>query len=374
MTMHGAISRRAFLAAAGLASCAPLPEPTTEEPEQPGLDALASAKGLHYGAAIQPRHLADQAYAELVRHETGIIVGENAQNWHVLAPDTGLDYTGADALADFARADSLLLRGHSLLWYARVPSWWDAIESRRIAEQAMLDHIARTVGRYRGRIVSWDVVNEAIEVADGRPDGLRRAVFLQRFGDGYLARAFTAARAADPACQLVYNDYGFEYATSYYEQRRRALLGLLTRFRRDGTPVDAVALQSHLIAGQEFDAATWRRFLADIAAKNYRILLTELDVTDVALPADIEARDLAVADEYRRYLDATLDQPAVMSVLTWGLTDRWSWLRGPMAPANRLRRDEGQARPLPFDEFLRRKPAWTAIAQAFAEAPPRPLA
>ena len=235
----------------------------------------------------------------------------------------------------------------------------------------MLDHIARTVGRYRGRIFSWDVVNEAIEVADGRPDGLRHAIFLQRFGDGYLRRAFEAARAADPDCQLVYNDYGFEYATRWHAQRRRALLDLLARFRRDGTPVDAVGLQSHLVAEQSFDAAEWRRFLGAIASMGYRIVLTELDVADTALPSNIATRDAAVADEYRRYLDATLDERAVESVLTWGLSDRWTWMRGVAALPSHKRGDGLPQRPLPFDEALRRKPAWSAIARAFAVAPTR---
>ena len=372
MRLRAALSRRAFLAAAGLAACAPLAEPVPEQ--QPGLDTLAREKGLRFGAALQPRHLRDQAYVDLVRRETGIVVGENAQKWHVIAREPTPDYTEADALLAFADVNGLLLRGHTLLWYAHVPPWWEAIEDRRAAEQAMLDHIARTVERYRGRIASWDVVNEAIEVADGRGDGLRHAVFLARFGDGYLKRAFAAARAADPKCQLVYNDYGFEYATPRHEQRRRALLDLLARFRRDGTPVDAVGLQSHLVAGQDFDAAIWRRFLADIAAMDYRIVVTELDVTDTALPTDIAVRDAAVADEYRRYLDATLDERAVDAVLTWGLTDRWTWLRGPAALPSHQRKDGTQQRPLPFDDALRRKPAWTAIAQAFAAAPARALA
>ncbi|HEX2114729.1 MAG TPA: endo-1,4-beta-xylanase [Alphaproteobacteria bacterium] len=366
------LSRRSFLAAAGVAACAPLAEPVPDEAV--GLDALAAAKGLRFGAALQPRHFADAAYVAVVRRETGVIVGENAQKWHVIARDAAPNYAEADALAGFAAVNGLRLRGHALLWYLHVPTWWEQLGDRAAAERAMLAHLERTVSRYRGRIASWDVVNEAIEPADGRNDGLRRAVFLDRFGDGYLQRAFAAARNADPTCQLVYNDYGFEYATRWHERRRRALLDLLARFRRDGTPIDAVGLQSHLVAGQAFDAALWRRFLAEIAAMNYRIVVTELDVTDAALPADIAARDAGVADEYRRFLDATLDEPAVEAVLTWGLTDRWSWLRSPAATPQAIRRDGAAARPLPFDDALRRKPAWSAIARAFAAAPARPRA
>lgn len=372
MRPRAILSRRAFLAATALAACTPIAAPAPDG--RRGLDALAREKGLRFGAAVQPRYFADPGYAALVRDETGIVVGENAQKWHVVAREPAPSYADADALADFATANGLHLRGHTLLWYAHVPDWWDAIADRCAAERAVMNHIAAMVGRYRGRIESWDVVNEAIEVADGRADGLRRAVFLDRFGDGYLHRAFTAARAADPACRLVYNDYGFEYATRWHEQRRRALLGLLARFRRDGTPVDAVGLQSHLVAGQVFEAARWRRFLAEIAAMEYRVVVTELDVADTALPSDIAARDAGIADEYRRYLDATLDSRAVEAVLTWGLTDRWTWMRGPAALPSHRRADGLPQRPLPFDEALRRKPAWTAIARALTGAPARPLA
>lgn len=372
MSRRVAITRRAFLAGAALAGCAPIMEPAEEA--RSGLDAIAATKGLRFGAALQPRHLTDPAYAELVRREAGIVVGENAQKWHVIARGAAPDFGDADALADLAAANGQRLRGHALLWYAHVPQWWDAIEDRRAAERAVLDHIERTVGRYRGRVVSWDVVNEAIEIADERPDGLRRAVFLQRFGAGYLRQAFEAARAADPGCQLVYNDYGFEYATRWHAQRRRALLALLARFRRDGTPVDAVGLQSHLMAEQGFDAAEWRRFLGEIAAMGYRIVLTELDVADTVLPSEVATRDAAVADEYRRYLDATLDERAVESVLTWGLSDRWTWMRGVAALPGHKRRDGLPQRPLPFDDALRRKPAWSALAQAFAGAPARQVA
>src|SRR6185369_6269600 len=123
MNWRAALSRRSFLAAAGAAACAPIVEAPPQD-EQPGLDALASAKGLRFGTALQPRHLRDEAYASLVRREAGVLVGENAQKWHVIARDRTSDYTEADGLAAFADVNGLVLRGHTLLWYAHVPDWW----------------------------------------------------------------------------------------------------------------------------------------------------------------------------------------------------------------------------------------------------------
>jgi endo-1,4-beta-xylanase len=143
--------------------------------------------------------------------------------------------------------------------------------------------------------------------------------------------------------------------------------------RKAGTPVDAVGIEAHLraVGGPPFSAARLRRFLADIAALDLTIEITELDVTDENAPGDIAARDRLVADTYRRFLDAALDEPAVKTVITWGLSDRHSWIVRRETNEERWRKDGLPSRPLPFDAGLRPKPACAAIAQAFAHAPAR---
>jgi endo-1,4-beta-xylanase len=145
--------------------------------------------------------------------------------------------------------------------------------------------------------------------------------------------------------------------------------------QRSGTPVDAVGVQAHLsaVGGPPFSASRLRRFLADVAGLGLTIQITELDVTDENAPADITVRDGLVADTYSRFLDAALDEPAVKMVVTWGLSDRHSWIVRRETYQAKWRKDDATSRPLPFDADLEPKPACEAVARAFAHAPQRPV-
>ena len=228
--------------------------------------------------------------------------------------------------------------------------------------------IRTLVGRYRGIVHSWDVVNEPLAPNDGNSDWLREAL-----GPGYVDLAYHVARDTDPRARLVVNEHDIELDAPEHESRRAALLDLLQRMQRSGTPVDAVGIQAHLTAvgGPPFSPAVLRRFLADIAGLGLTIQITELDVTDAHAPADIAVRDQLIADTYRRFLDAALDEPAVKMVVTWGLSDRHSWIVRRETNEAKWRKDGLPSRPLPFDADLRPTPAFTAIVDAFAHAPAR---
>jgi endo-1,4-beta-xylanase len=299
-----------------------------------------------------------------------VIVGEWEHKWHAIEARRGApDFAAGDRLVAFARDNAMAMRGHTLVWHQSEPAWIAGLDAPA-ARAAATAHIAATAGRWRGRIATWDVVNEAVRIEDGRPDGLRRTRMLELFGPAHLAEAFILARAADPAARLAYNDYGCEPATEAARRKRAAILELLAALRRAGAPVEVLGVQAHLTAGQRFDAAEWRGFLADVARMGLLIEVTELDVNDRALPADPDARDAAVAATTRAFLDASLAEPALRSVLTWGLSDRHSWLRSPSVTYAR-RADGAAQRPLPLDDALARKPMWHAIAAAFEAAPPR---
>jgi endo-1,4-beta-xylanase len=143
--------------------------------------------------------------------------------------------------------------------------------------------------------------------------------------------------------------------------------------QRSGTPVDTVGIQAHLTAvgGPPFSPARLRRFLADLAGLGLTIQITELDVTDAQAPADIAVRDQLIADTYRRFLDAALDEPAVKMVVTWGLSDRHSWIVRRETNEAKWRKDGLPSRPLPFDADLRPTPAFAAMVDAFSHAPAR---
>jgi endo-1,4-beta-xylanase len=369
-------SRRRFLATGlavlGTGAAASRPSPSRAA-ETIALCKLAAQKGLLYGTTISAAQITgDLPFVDLVRQEAGLVVAENEMKWQVInrgAPGDD-DYAPADTIANFAAANKLVLRGHNLLWYHRTPTWYFDLPDRTAQERAVVDHIAQLAGRYRGRIHSWDVVNEPIEPKDGRPDGLRTAVFLETLGPEYLDLAYHTARSTDPNARLVVNEYDIELDAPEQEARRIALLHLLEGMRRSETPVDAVGIQAHLSAagGPPFSPSLLRRFLAEIASLGLTIQITELDVTDENVPADVTVRDNLVADTYRRFLDTALDEPAVKMVVTWGLSDRHSWIVRRETYQAKWRTDNAASRPLPFDADLEPKPAFSAMADAFEHA------
>jgi endo-1,4-beta-xylanase len=220
-------------------------------------------------------------------------------------------------------------------------------------------------------IYSWNVVNEAIEPQDGRPDGLRNTQLLRKLGPDYIPMAFSSARESAPNALLVYNENGLEFDRRDEEARRTALLRLLDKLQSVKAPIDAVGLQSHLrLDGTPFDAQIYRNFLREIAGRKLTIIISELDVLDVEPAPTIAARDANVASLYRAFLDTALDERAVKAVVTWGLVDRYSWLNLWHLPI--FSREDGQpTRPLLFDDSLQPKPAFDAVLSAFRRAPPR---
>lgn len=327
----------------------------------------ADAKGLFVGAAIELPELADSGFSQQVLQECNILVAENDFKFGALRPSLDqFNFTQSDRLLGFARQHSIPMRGHTLVWHLSMPDWFEAV-NRRNAEQVLTRHIQTVVSRYRGQIHSWDVVNEAIEPSDGRGDRFRRTPWLELLGKDYIDLAFRVAAEADPDALLVYNELGLEANNSDARARRTAVLKLLERLKADGTPVQALGIQSHLVGHEDYTGFEHLHpFLSEVADLGLKILVTELDVSDQALPADPGQRDRHIAQLYRDYLSVMLDEIATIAVLTWGLSDRYTWLSS-FAP----RSDGNAVRPLPLDDQLNRKPAWNAIAQALDQAPVR---
>jgi endo-1,4-beta-xylanase len=334
----------------------------------------AAAKGLLFGAfpSLWPMQFPQQNHlqAALIQ-ENGLMVMGVGWGETQPTPETH-DFTRSDSFAEFAERHQMRFRGHPLIWHIYLPDWLsaqlaDSTQSTPHLENILVNHASKLVTHYANRIHSWDVVNEAINPEDGRPDGLRKTPWLERLGPQYIDLAFHAAAAADPNALLVYNDYEMEYDTPVCEAKRTAVLKFLERLKAQGTPVGALGMQSHLLGHeQRFNPNILRTFLKDVASLGLKILITELDVQDYNFPADIPARDRAVADVYEKYLTTVLDEPAVIAVTTWGHSDYFSWL-SEQAP----RPDGLPVRPLPLDAEMNRKLAWNAIARAIDACPPR---
>jgi len=277
------------------------------------------------------------------------------------------DYSKADRIRDFADEHGLLLRGQSLIWHQFVPPWLETALGHKNpgAEWIMSEHIRKLAGRYAGRMQSWNVVNEAIESADGRADGLRNTPLLSTIGPDYIDKAFRAAAEADPGARLDYNEYGLHWAWQSGADRRRHTLKLLERLRAREVPIHGLGLQGHLSPDRDgsFNPRALKSFLTEVSGLGLDILITELDARDSRLTGSIETRDGIVADAYRRYLDVVLDFDAVKLVSVWGFSDGVSWLT-----EHDPRADGGLVRGTPYDEDYRKKLAWYALAQALDQA------
>lgn len=335
--------------------------------EETGMREAAAAKGLAFGTAVNITSLrTDPAYGPAIGRDCGIVVAENEMKMEYVEPEKGRPtHAGGDEIAAFAAAHRQRLRGTVLVWHNGMPPWAFAeIEAGR-GERLMRDWIGRIAGRYRGRVESWDVVNEVIDPRSGRGDGLRVTPWLRALGPGYIDRAFHLQHEVDPKAAGIWNEEDVCLGAGWMEQRRTAVLRAVEGCLRRGVPIRRFGLQSHLNSLVSLDERALRRFLASLAGMGLAIEITELDVDDRAFPADRERRDRSVADLARGYLDVVLDEPAVLNVLTWDILDPNTWLNH----SARRRGDGLPQRSLPLDGAYRRKPLWYAIRDAFLSAP-----
>jgi endo-1,4-beta-xylanase len=328
----------------------------------------AARKGIIYGADAGTFELRSKPPLQrLLQRECAMLV-PGFVKWDSIHPRPNrFSFVNADWYVNFARKNRMLMRGHTLVWHESLPPWFNETVNRQNARQFLETHIRTVAGRYAGKMQSWDVVNEAILVEDGHPRGLRKSPWLDLLGEDYIDLSFRLAAKADPKALLTYNDYDLEYDTPEQDAKREAVLKLLQGLKSRGTPLHAFGIQSHLYGHERrFNPKKLREFLRDVASLGLKIFITELDVIDQNLPADIQTRDRIVAAAYEDYLSAALDERAVKVVISFGMVDSYTWLAH-----FRKRRDGAAVRPLAYDRRFGRKLAWNAIARAFDNAPKR---
>jgi endo-1,4-beta-xylanase len=340
--------------------------------------AAGAGRGILAGCAVNVRSLrSDAAYKKLLQEQVGIVVAESEFKFGPLRPTpTTFFFDDADYLAAFAEANGMKLRGHNFVWHRQLPTWFDSYVTKDNAEQVLVEHIEHVGGRYAGKIQSWDVVNEAIQVSDGLPAGFRDTPWQKVLGGegpvpAYIEVAYRTARRVDPKALLVYNDYGIEGEDEGSAKKREAVMGLLREMQRKKIPLDALGVQSHISAANK-DGSTpvygrgLIKMIAEVRKMGLKVLVTEMDVNDRYLAPEIGPRDAAVAKVYGSYLRTVLRDPAVIAVLTWGITDKYTWLDREDARA-----DGQPERPLPFDAEMQPTPAFAAEVKALQEAPLR---
>jgi len=348
------------------------------------LNVLAQPSGRRFGSAVawgkpgaDRGSFANPAYARILERECGLLVPENELKWQWSRPGPDkFDLRQMDAIADYADKHGFALRGHTLFWTPTkwYPKWLERTHfgSAGEAERLLTTHVQTVCRRYGKRIYSYDVVNEAVQPETGaiRDTNVTRALG----GEHFLDLMFHTARAEAPHAELVYNDYMSWERNDEDETHIRGVLKLLEGFRKRGTPVDALGVQSHIrllktdpvAAVVRESQGPWRRFLDEVVGMGYKLVITEFDVNDRMAPANVAKRDRMVADYARAYLDVMLSYKQLRDILCWGMCDRYSWLEG-FDP----RGDKLPKRGTPYDRHFRPKPLREAIAAAFAAAPPR---
>ncbi len=344
------VSRSIALILLGLAvSCARVETNRSIQLRVPrtSLRALAHARGIQIGAAVAAGPLGSEPlYAETLAREFSMVTPENAMKFGSLCPSRGYyDFREADAIVDFAGANGMLVRGHTLVWGHQLPHWVTArVWTRNELIEILREHIMTVVGHYRGRVVAWDVVNEA--VAD---DGsLTDSIWFRGIGPAYIEMAFRWAHEADPQAILSYNDGGGEGKGRKSEAIYARVQDLVLR----GVPIHGVGFQMHLSLSRHPEPSDVAANMKRLAALGLQIHVTEMDVaiTGVATPANLSAQ----ARIYRDALRVCLSAHNCSAFTLWGFTDRYSWI-------SQLSSNSGEA--LIFDDAYRPKPAYAALRE-----------
>lgn len=330
------------------------------------------------GAALNRRQIfeTDARGAEIVRTQFNSITPENILKWALVHPQLEkYDFAAADHYVEFGEKNGMFIVGHTLVWHNQTPRWvFEDEQGKPLTREALLsrmrEHISTVVGRYKGRIKGWDVVNEALN-QDGT---MRQSPWFKIIGDDYLAQAFRFAHEADPDAELYYNDYDLERPG-----KRSGAVELLKKLQSAGVPLAGVGLQNHnRLDGPsaEVEDATIETF----AKLGLKVHITELDVDVLPRTTKDPGADYAVnveptpqinpytaglpaatqsalarryADLFRVYLK---HRDVIERVTFWGVADGDSWLNNwPIKGRTNY--------PLLFDRLGQPKPAFDSIIE-----------
>jgi endo-1,4-beta-xylanase len=337
----------AFVACGHDASPTAPATPSTPAANPDPLRAAADAAGKLVGAAVQSSFLSDPRYSAVFDRHFNYVTAEYEMKWDPIERTRGSeDFSGGDAIAAYASAHGMQVKGHALVWHQAVPSWVGGLAAADLRIE-LERHIRSVAAHYRGRVLAWDVVNEAI---DDNGFGLRASIFRQKLGDGYIADAFRIARQADPEALLFYNDYSGEGLGGKSDAIYDLVRGLLAQ----GVPIDGVGLQMHIRAAAPPSDASVAANMRRLAALGLRVNISEMDVRvgDIggATPANLD-RQKSV---YHSLVGVCVAEPACHAMTFWGFTDAHSWIYNQYGPDA----------PLLFDTQLAPKPAFFGVFDA----------
>jgi len=305
----------------------------------------------------------------LIRKEFNAITAENIMKSMYTHPQKGkYDFTLSDKFVEYGEKNKMFIHGHTLIWHSQLAPWMEKIADSTEMRAFMQDHINTIVSKYKGRISSWDVVNEALN-EDGT---LRQSIFLKTLGEKYLVDAFKLAAKADAKAELYYNDYNIEEPA-----KRAGAIALIKKIKAEGGKVDGVGIQGHWRLGSP-SLEEIEKSILEYSALGIKVAFTELDITVLQNPWDLKGADVnqnfegsakmnpypkalpdsiqnKLAERYASIFQLFLKHKDKISRVTfWGVHDGQSWLNDwPIKGRTNY--------PLPFDKDLKHKKAYDSI-------------
>jgi len=339
----------------------------------------AYAKDFLIGTAVNDDVVSgkDSKAAIIVEKHFNVITAENVMKWAHIHPEPNrYDFAAADRFVEFGEKNKMFIVGHTLVWQHQVPSWVFKEDANGppgpdVVLPRMKDHIFTVVGRYKGRVKGWDVVNEALSDAGH----FQRTKWYQTFGDSFVAKAFEYAHEADPDAELYYNDYSLEKPA-----KREACIRIVKDLKAKGLRIDGVGIQGHW--GMDFPTQEeLETFIDAMAALGVKVMVTEMDIDVLPAALDYQGADINVKVELKEKLNPYVNglpddvqkkladryaelftilvkhKNTVSRVTLWGVYDKTSWLNDwPVRGRTSY--------PLLFDRNYQPKPAFYAVIKA----------
>jgi len=329
-----------------------------------GLKDAYAGRFLVGAAGDLPGRYSDAELAN-IKANYNIITPENCMKPQPTHPAEGTyNWTTPDALVQWCQDNNIKVWGHTLVWHAQTGRWFfepgadGQPVTRELAMERLKKHIMTVVGRYKGRVMGWDVVNEAIaDGGTGETENLRNSSWYRVIGPDVLTLAFKWAHEADPGAQLYYNDYNIDQGAVQNKGKHASSMLLLKRLLKEGTPINGVGIQGHWHL--DTNVADVEKAITDYESLGLKVSISELDVTATgtntgAFPTRGGGGTVSPeafqkqAEVYAKLFDVFKRHSSTISRVTfWGISDRRSWRSG--------------QRPLVFDAQLQPKPALQAI-------------
>jgi endo-1,4-beta-xylanase len=330
------------------------------------------------GTAVNTRQIlgGDAKAKPFINKQFNAITPENEMKWERIHPlPEKYNFTPADSIVSFARANGMFITGHTLIWHSQTPDWvfQDSLGNpltRDALLERMKNHIFTVVGHYKGRVQSWDVVNEAM----GDDGQIRKSKWYNIIGDDFIEKAFEFAHEADPDAELYYNDYNNEEPL-----KRAGVINIVRNLRNKGLRIDGVGIQGHWhLDSPDFKIVD--EGISEYAALGVKVMITEMEINVLPTPSWLYGADISKISEYKDSLNPYVsgipdsvqaqltnryanlfglllrNKDKVSRVTFWGVHDGYSWKNNWPIPGRKNY-------PLLFDRNYQPKPAYYAVIE-----------